>query len=90
MLYYAIINKKYKSADQLILALKGKKILRGRNQMTALSASVIEPNFMYFEMLVNWENNQVDLHEELVVVKRMKRSFISYLCKMHRKYEGQN
>ena len=48
--------------------MKGKKLQKGRNQMTALSATIIEPNFKYFEMLVNWEGNQVDLHEELVRV----------------------
>jgi len=68
MLFYALVNKKYLSADELILAMKGKKLQKGRNQMTALSATIIEPNFKYFEMLVNWEGNQVDLHEELVRV----------------------
>ena len=58
--------------------------------MTALSATLISPSYKYFDMLVNWEGNKVDLHEELVIENRQKRSFVTYLCKMHRKYEGKN
>jgi hypothetical protein len=90
MLFYALVNKKYESVEKLLTAMACRKLQRGRNMMTALSATVIEPNIDYFLRLVNWEGNQIDLHEELVVVKRDKRSFVSYLCKMHRIHEGKN
>ena len=90
MLFYALVNKHYKSADLMIEHMKGRELIKGRNLMTALSATLITPNYHYFETLVNWEGKKVDLHEVLVIVQRQRRSFISYVCKMHRKYEGQN
>ena len=86
--------------------------------MTALSATVIEPNYKYFELLAEWNssivpgfnsktiikentmintNNSdnlyssfVNFNDLIIVEKRIKKSFIIYLCKKHRKFEGKN
>lgn len=90
MLFFALVNKHYDSADLMLKYMKGRKLVYGRNSMTALSATLITPSFKYFEILVNWDGNKVDLHDEQVITHRQKRSFIAYLCKMHRLYEGKN
>lgn len=88
--------------------------------MSALSATVIEPNYKYFELLAEWNSSIVpgfnsksiieefnmlktsnsdnlNLHSSFVNFndleineKRIKKSFIIYLCKKHRKLEGKN
>jgi hypothetical protein len=50
--------------------MKRRKLKIGRNDMTALSATLITPNYKYFEILVNWEGEKVDLHNVLVINHR--------------------
>ena len=63
MLFKAIVERKYDSANVLLDFMKDKPLKFGRNQMNALSATVISPNIHYFKSLVNWDGKKVNFNE---------------------------
>lgn len=62
MPFYTIVNQKKESTKKLLDYMAGSKLDKGRNMMSALSATVITPNYELFEKLVNWGGNQIDLN----------------------------
>jgi hypothetical protein len=82
----------------LLNAMEGRCLKVGRNMMTALSATIMRPNFKNFKFLYEWETKHGsgitscidDLNKLVIIENKRKKSFISYLCRKHRLTEGKN
>ena len=98
MLFYALVNQKYNSADKILEYINKANITTlkvGRNQMKPVAATVISPNFEYFKIMIEKEKTTQGYDFDSIMVEDSKlthqlRSLVSYLCKKHRITKGKN
>jgi hypothetical protein len=98
MLFYALVNQKYKSADKILQYINKANITTlkiGRNQMKPVAATVISPNFEYFKKMIEKEKTAFGIDFDLILIEDSNLNnqiytFVSYLAKKHRITKGKN